>query len=184
MRCVRLVAVAVAAAAFAVHPSASALESPTAEVIGPVAPQRACIAEAQAEGAAPKSAASSCLGSGWAVTPMTSSAGALAVSCVQAVQTPSLFLPGVISWGTLVICDKPMVSAFSGTLAVNGTPYDAKAGIGTLPGSSVQFWTTYSACALNAIYQSTVLLGVIVSTSGDVAIMGTASSSATYITCI
>src|SRR5688500_8751262 len=105
MRRLAVLSAAVLLGVLSVHPPASALERPTARVEDPIAKERACITAAQAAGAKPAQAAGGCLDSGsWGpVTPMTSGADALAINCVQAVQTPWLFLPLVVSWGTLVI---------------------------------------------------------------------------------
>lgn len=180
-----VVSIVVAATLFAI-PSAGAevaIAAPDA-----VAEAGACIAAAQAAGAAPAAAASGCLdGAEWTVYPASSDA--LAVTCVQAVQTPYKFAIGLIGWGTLIICDQTFVGAGAGTLYWNGLPVAASAGPSNVPilgipglPSSVQFWSTVSPCLLTGTYQSSVL-AVVVTLSGQTAILGSDASSTRFLAC-
>jgi hypothetical protein len=164
-----------------------AVSAASAASVDPIATERSCIEAALGGGATPKAAADACLDSAkWdPAQPMTSSDRA--VSCVQAPQQPYIFpIAPIINWGTLVICDQVIaVATFAGTLQLSpGTPVDAKVGPATPPPSALQFWSNVSVCPISGSYRSSILVGVVVSTSAEVTVLGTADSSFRSVNCL
>lgn len=142
------------------------------------AAESACITAALDAGASPAAAAGDCLDDTWTASASTTDAA----SCVHSVQTPWKFTIGVISWGSLIICDAGFVGGGAGTLYWNGLPVAAAAGPSVIPGGALQFFTTFSPCVLTGSYRSSVL-STAVTTTGGVVTMGSNASSVAFIAC-
>lgn len=181
MRRIVLGVVAVLAATLLTVPAARAQQAADTTAVPDAstafAAEDACITAALDAGASPAAAAGDCLDETWTVR-----ASATDASCVHSVQTPWKYTIGVISWGSLIICNVGFVGAGAGTLYWNGLPVSAGAGPSAIPGSAIQFFTTYSPCALTGNYQSSVL-STAVTINGSVVTMGSNASSVAFIAC-
>lgn len=153
---------------------------------GPSAAERACIESAIAAGVAPADALGDCLGDGWGGPQAPAGdAGTLAASCAQVPQKPFTLDGLTIGWGSLVVCDRPIVaSVFSGMLQTSaGVPLDAKAGTGLPPLSPLQFWSNTTVCPLPGSYRSAIATATIVTDDLSVSNFLLQTSGSQFVNC-
>lgn len=107
-------------------------------------------------------------------------------TCGQAPQKPYSFDRLTINWGSLVICTSPIVtSTFVGLLEnEGGIIFDAKAGPGTLPLASVQFWSNTTVCPLPGNYKSVIVTATLVLLDGTVVTLGPQDSGTQFVNCL
>jgi hypothetical protein len=118
------------------------------------------------------------------LAPGSAGSASAAGPCTQAPQSPWAY-QGLLHWGTLVICDRVIVSAtFTGYLEHEGLPWDVKAGPALETPSALMFWDNVTACIwAPTTWRSVILTANMVLLDGTVVTLGVDTGPIRTVTC-